>query len=201
MLAFQMSSHRFAIASQSGATDPDQSHTAKLPMPRPVAPYDNNIKRAAKNCFDRETGEPVSADLLLTYVEALARYHLHPESKFLNGQPYDRGPTQCRHVEAIAINCIGKEANRWEEQYYLGLSLDAQINYGMSPQNPERLQTALKDAGSILSQREIAHRAGISLVEGGWAQSEEGDPQDSCELLARIFSFLQERVAKNRRTS
>jgi hypothetical protein len=82
---------------------------------RPVAPYSRNIGQAAKSCFDRETGKPVDASLIKTYRMALARYPVSPESKFLNGGPYDRGPTKRRHVEAIGIHYIGKEANRWEE--------------------------------------------------------------------------------------
>jgi len=32
----------------------------------------------------------------------------------------DSGPTRRRHVQATQINYIGKEANRWEEQFFLG---------------------------------------------------------------------------------
>src|SRR5262249_46977969 len=133
--------------------------------------------------FDRETGEPVSVDLLKTYQEALAQYPLHPESKFLNGEPYDRGQKRRRHIEAVAINCIGKEANRWEEQWHLGLDLDAQINYGMLPNGPGQLQAALKGVDRLLSDREIAKRAGVSRAT--LAKLLRGEPVRHAELIIR----------------
>jgi hypothetical protein len=57
---------------------------------------------------------------LKTYAQALAQYHLRPEAKFENGDYFDSGPTRCRHLQATQINYIGKEANRWEEQFFLG---------------------------------------------------------------------------------
>ena len=56
----------------------------------------------------------------MTYAEALAQYHLRPEAKFLNGDFCDRGRTERRHVIATQIVHIGKEANKWEEHYFLG---------------------------------------------------------------------------------
>jgi hypothetical protein len=183
MLAYQVSPHRFAMVSQPGFSEPGKLRKAVLSVPRPVSPYDTDVMRAAKNCFDRETGELVSIDLLMTYREALAHYHLHPEAKFLNGEPYDRGPTCRRHVEVIAINCIGKEANRWEEQYYLGLNLDAQIEYGMSPQDQEQLRKALRSIVGTISYREIAKRAAISRTT--LAKIFQGQPVRHANLLIR----------------
>ncbi|HUY24289.1 MAG TPA: hypothetical protein VMV09_03155 [Candidatus Saccharimonadales bacterium] len=101
-----------------------------LQLPRVVAPFDKDAEAAARRCFDRETGEPVDRALLKTYRQALAQYHLHPESKFLGGGYLDRGVTQRRHVIASSVECIGKEANRWEEQAHLGQDETAQIVYG-----------------------------------------------------------------------
>src|SRR5262249_28533707 len=75
---------------------------------RPIAPYSRNIGQAAKSCLDRETGNEIDPPLIKTYRMALSRYHLSPEPKFLNGGPYDRGPTRRRHIEAIGIHYIGK---------------------------------------------------------------------------------------------
>jgi hypothetical protein len=50
----------------------------------------------------------------------LAQYHLCPEAKFLNGDFCDRGLTERRHVIATQLVHIGKEANKWEEQHFLG---------------------------------------------------------------------------------
>ena len=57
----------------------DTSHTL-----RPIAPYSRDPIEAAKRCFDRETGQPISPDRLKTYPQALSSYHLRPESKFEN---------------------------------------------------------------------------------------------------------------------
>ena len=87
---------------------------------------------------------------------------MHPESKFLNGEYLDRGPTRRRHIEVVAINHIGKEANGWEEQYYLGLNIDAQINYGIAPNNSARFIESLRDAANKFGQRELANAMGIA---------------------------------------
>jgi transcriptional regulator with XRE-family HTH domain len=129
---------------------------------KPIAPYNSDIIQAARNCFDREHGGAISPDRLKTYREGLAQYHLSPESKFLNGDYLDRGSTIRRHVNATAVNHIGKEANHWEEQFYLGFDEDEQIEYGVAPEDSQRflinLQAEIKAAG----QREIARESGIS---------------------------------------
>jgi hypothetical protein len=150
---------------------------------RPIAPYSRDIGQAAKSCFDRETGKAIDPSLIKTYRMALARYHLSPESKFLNGGPYDRGPTRRRHVEAIGVHYIGKEANRWEEQYYLGLNSDAQIDYGMFPEGSGQLATAVKSVARRLSQREIAKRAGISRTT--LLKLLQSKPVRNAELITR----------------
>jgi hypothetical protein len=67
------------------------------------------------------TPYPVEIKSLKTYREVLAQYHLRPETKFLNGSYLDQGLTQRRHIVVAAIRNIGKEANHWEEQFYLGI--------------------------------------------------------------------------------
>jgi hypothetical protein len=44
-----------------------------------------DIGKASANAFDRETGSQVSSTTIRIYREALAQYHLSPESKFHNG--------------------------------------------------------------------------------------------------------------------
>ena len=100
---------------------------------RPIAPYSPTSKEASAHVFDREAGKPIPADRLKTYAQALAQYHLRPEAKFENGDYLDSGPTRRRHVQATQINYIGKEANRWEEQFFLGMDEDAVIEYGADP--------------------------------------------------------------------
>jgi hypothetical protein len=83
---------------------------------KPVAPFDRSLAKAVANCFDRETGRHVPKSMLKTYRQSISAYHLHPESKFHNGDYLDRGTTRRRHVYAANVRNIGKEANEWEAQ-------------------------------------------------------------------------------------
>ena len=75
----------------------------------------------------------------------------------------------------IDIEYIGKEANRWEEQFYLGAIPDAQIVYSGTPSNSK--QTAevldrLKAAAVSRGLRRVAFqldldRGHLSRVLGG----------------------------------
>lgn len=133
--------------------------------PKPVSAYYEDPGQAATECFDRETGETISPQYLRTYEEALAQYHLHPEAKFHNGDYLDSGVTQRRHIIATAVEHIGKEANRWEEQYFLGLDLQAQTEYGIAPGDRERILEILVRAGRKFTQHRLATAAGVSLSE------------------------------------
>jgi hypothetical protein len=102
-------------------------------IPKPVAPFDKNPVIAAQNAFDRNTRESIPVEFLKTYQRALIQYHLHPEDKFLNGDFLDRGTTLRRHIRVIDIEYIGKESNKWEDQYDFGLDADEEIRYGSKP--------------------------------------------------------------------
>jgi len=155
LLAFQ-ASH----AANSGASDrpltakphvadqpPPSAKPVKPSLPKVVAPYDTNLLRAARHSFDRETGKPVSPRQLKSYRQSLLRYHLHPEAKFLGGAYVDAGITRRRHIQASGIHLIGKEANRWEEQFFLGLDPDAQNEYGIAnADRTQKLETIRKAA-------------------------------------------------------
>ncbi len=130
--------------------------------PRAVAPFDKDIIHAAKHCFDRDTGHPVSAKALKTYRQALLRYHLHPEAKFLGGDYFDRGTTTRRHIQVTEIQRIGKEANRWEEQFHLGGDPEAQAEYGVPTEDQEQMNAMVRDAVAQFGQRKLAKAARIS---------------------------------------
>jgi len=100
---------------------------------RPIAQFDTDVLRAARSCRDRNTGEHIDSGYLSTYAEELAPYHIHPDSKFLNGQYDDTGFTQRRHVIAGHIHNIGKEADSLQEQLEHGSDPDAIIEYGIGP--------------------------------------------------------------------
>ena len=56
--------------------DPSSTRAKAIKLPKPVAPYDTNPARAAEMCFDRDTGIAIPANVLKTYRDALAQYHL-----------------------------------------------------------------------------------------------------------------------------
>ncbi len=128
---------------------------------KPIAAFNRNIGEAAKGAFDRETGKPIRASELKTYAEALAQYHLRPEAKFLNGNFCDRGRTERRHVIATQLVHIGKEANKWEEQHFLGEDEDAEIEYGVA-EGAQQLDGAIQVICNKLGERGAASAIGIS---------------------------------------
>lgn len=105
---------------------------------KPVAPYNKYSSKSLPHCFDRATGENVSKSQLKTYLDGLAQYHLHSETKFLNGDYLNTDKTQRRHIIVKAIQHIGKEANKWEEQFFTGMDDEAQIEYGLCPEQKPR---------------------------------------------------------------
>ena len=129
---------------------------------RPIAPFDLNHAKVMKTAFDRETGEPVPAAALRTVAEVISQYHLHPESKFLNGDYLDRGVTRRRHIFATGVRHIGKEANRWEEQYFLGPDAEAQPDYGVAPGDLEIRLMILRATAKAFGMAALARRAGMS---------------------------------------
>jgi hypothetical protein len=126
-----------------------------------VAPFSRNIVEAAETAFDRETDRRVEPGLLMTYAETLAQYHLQPEAKFLNGEHTDAGRTLRRHVIATRILHIGKEANKWEEQYFLGPGEEANVEYGVG-RAADGLDARLAELTREVGEREAAQKLGIS---------------------------------------
>lgn len=103
---------------------------SKRAQVRPIAPFNRGSAEAVASAFDHETGEPVRANQLKTYAEALAQYHLHPEDKFLGGDYWDNGRTQRRHVIATGVRLIGKEANKWEDRDGMSAERNDAIDLG-----------------------------------------------------------------------
>ena len=132
---------------------------------KPVAPFEKDPKRIARSAFDRVTGISVLSKQLKTYQEALAQYHLHPENKFLNGDYLDHGTTERRHVFATEIQYIGKESNKWEEQFYFGFDPEEEIRYGTRPATKNSILRALRKLVERVGQREAAKELGISRVK------------------------------------
>ncbi len=157
---------------------------------RPIAPYHREPAAAAAAAFDRDTGEPVPVRHLARYREVLAQYHLHPESKFLDGDFTDRGPTRRRHIKATGIIYIGKEADRWEEQFFLGADEDAVISYGSAPEDREAAEERVRQGVIRIGQRAAARAARMSLREVNRAV------RDPVKLSPAILSRLDKVLAR-----
>jgi hypothetical protein len=73
------------------------------------------------------------------------------------------GVTRRRHIRATAVEHSGKEANRWEEQLYLGLDIEALTEYGTAPSDHERILKLVRRAGERFGQRKLARASNTSL--------------------------------------
>ena len=129
---------------------------------KPVAPYDRNPAKALAQCFDRTTGEKIRKNQLKTNHDALAQYHLHSETKFLNGEYNDKGKTQRRHIVVKSIQHIGKEANKWHEQSFTGFDPDAQLEYGISAEQKDEILKSVLQAVTIYGAKNVALAAKLS---------------------------------------
>ena len=127
-------------------------------------------------------------ETLKTYRQALAQYHLHPEMKFANGDYLDIGWTKRRHIRVVAIERIGKEANRWEEQLYLGNDPEAQIVYGNDERSRERAIAFIRTVADRVGRRVLAEAAGVSVRET--AAILRGERQPTRNTLARLASAV-----------
>jgi hypothetical protein len=156
----------------------------------PVAPYESDPEIALASCFDRETGVPVATHLLKTYRQVLARYHLRPEAKFHNGDWLDSGVTMRRYIEAIEVEHIGKEANRWQEQFFLGLDPDAQIEYGMGQADVLHVVEGILQACRDYDVRKVAERAGLD--HAGLCRLLRGQTRPKPVTLSRLRVAVQE---------
>ena len=159
LLAYQVSRTALYEAIASGEIDADYIDDG---LPAVVAPFNDNPAHGATRCFDRRTGRPVPLSILATYLEAIADYHLHSELKFDNAETTTRGLTERRHIEAVAVEYIGKEANRWEDQFYLGEMPEAQIEYGTSPKGKRQLVKLIGKAARKFGKSTLAETAGLS---------------------------------------
>lgn len=155
-------------------------------LPSVVAPYDRDPAVAAKHCFDRDNKQTISQSVLKTYAQSLAQYHVHPESKFENADFLDQGETIRWHVTAPFVQYIGKEANRWEDQAYLGEIPDAQINYGVDPGGAAALVKILKESADrhgyvsrLAREADVNRKTAVLVISG---KSKKPD------LLARLYA-------------
>ena len=156
---------------------------------RPVAPFDKNLKKSVTQCFDRNTGEKVNKSQLKTYLDVLAQYHMHPETKFLNGDYLDRGFTKRRHVFVKAIQHIGKEANKWEEQIYAGYDPTAQLEYGICDEQKTAMLEAVLQAIKMYGTSRVA--ATVNLSERHVLKIYKKETVPSGKALMRLHTAVK----------
>jgi hypothetical protein len=164
---FMVALHPAHVPNAPGREDIEVEDT---PLPKtarhslsPFAPFEDDPEKSVEQAFDRKTGEPVPRQMLATYKQALSQYHMHPETKFADAESTDIGPARRRHILATAINYIGKEADRLEEQLFAGLDEKALVDYGPSPASVEVIAERVRAGIAAHGQRAIARVAGMSL--------------------------------------
>ncbi|HEV2600650.1 hypothetical protein [Sphingopyxis sp.] len=128
----------------------------------PIAPFHSDRDIAIFQAFDRITGEPVSVEQLKTYAEMLAPYPYRQESKFRNGEAFHRGETILRHVTASEIQYIGKEADRWEEDFLIGLGFEPMTMFGCNPNDATEMFNAIREAAALYGQKPVADATGLA---------------------------------------
>ncbi len=161
----------------------------------PIAPFDTDLNNAIAGAFDRISGEPIDASGLQTYQEALLGYPFRSEPKFLNGEGYDTGRTERRHVHACAVQFIGKEADRWEEEHIIGNRLgETAIAYGVDPLASARLYDALRTAMAAVGKTKVAAATGIARATLN--KIERGEWATTAVPLGRVHRVLEKLMAE-----
>ena len=67
-----------------------------------------------------------------------------------------------RHIYVTVITLIGKEANRWEEQFYLGVAAEAQVEYGIGGDDWDKMSNKLRLMARSMGQNNLSIVVGIS---------------------------------------
>lgn len=86
---------------------------------------------------------------------------------------------------------IGKEANRWEEQFYLGYDPETQIEYGTDEESAKLVHVRLCEAAKSYGQRELARTAGVAREQLRAILKREARPRaKTIAKLLRAISAL-----------
>jgi hypothetical protein len=170
----------------------------KVAPVKPIAPFSKDGAAIARAAFDRITGALVQTVDLQTYREALAQYHLHPESKFLNGNFVDHGTTRRRHIRVSAIRYIGKEANEIDRQQMLGADSELDPEDGLSADSVAQIWDALTELVTLVGKSGAAKALRIPPGRLAIILSDELAFFAAASVIAtRVPSALAE--ARNRR--
>jgi hypothetical protein len=135
---------------------------------------------------------------LRTYTEALRLYHIHPETKFLGGDYVDAGPLKRRHVFVSAVEWIGKEADRWDEDSHFGADEDSAISYGVDAADRERMVEAIRGAILVDKVRVKPLAKAAGLADRTVTRVTGGNASVSGEDIARLFRATEDLLARRR---
>ena len=80
----------------------------------------------------------------------------------MNGGYLDKGKTRRRHIIVQSVQLIGKEANKWEEQYHVGLDKDAQNEYGVSAEEQPQMKNTILEAIEKYGTKLISEKSGFT---------------------------------------
>ena len=175
----------------------------------PIATYDRDLSIAAHNCFDRETGEPISSHELATYFEDRGNYHQHPETKFNEDTYGFRGAMQRKHVcptptmmHPLSVLVIGKEANALEERLIRGNKPEDQKIY---TQDARGIKTRQAFLGAVIDDDNVGFARfsettklldprGKGLSENSIRKIYGGDPTHIKRIQKRTLDLLDKTI-------
>jgi len=129
---------------------------------KPIAIFSKKSSEIYQQVYDRETMIKIPVSELITYSELLDNYHIHPEAKFDNGGYDSVGFTTRKNITVGYVECIGKESNQWEKQFFLGVDINDNIEYGLSRFERSRSMINLRTKLSEYPVTEIARMSGIT---------------------------------------
>ncbi|WP_421935593.1 hypothetical protein [Phenylobacterium sp.] len=141
-------------------------------QPKPASRYSSDLINDRPEVFDRASGAHIPWGWLKTYRRALARHHLHSETKFLGGEDDAHGTLRRRHVHVLAAMPIGKEADNLDEREALGEEEEVLIWDALGSRQRLRsdiIQTIeehqISDA-KLCREAAVSHRTARALREG-----------------------------------
>ena len=178
---------------------------ARYTSPKPTAPFSRDSERAAHQAFDRQTGMTVPIEFLKTYSDVLRNYHLHAEAKFHGGFGDNRGKLNRRHIHAVAVRHIGKEAHNWEEHALTGGEGDIAVRRGHGIINRSKTLQDIRGARTRFGVRALSRAAGIG--DGLLKAACDGVPEVKAEKLvtllraAHLLALEETRLASDRERS
>lgn len=125
------------------------------------------------------------------------------ESKFRHGERFDRGLTEPRHVAASEIHYIGKEADRWEEDFLIGLGFEPMTKFGRRPADAASLYTDIRTAVRIHGAKPVADATGLArgtiatIVGGAFVRTKV--PHERISAGLQRLALERSRRDRNRR--